>query len=256
MTHNLFDVSDKIAIVTGATRGIGQVLAEGLLDHGASVVLTGRSESLVQQVTDYEPGRALAIQADMADPESGDRIVEETLESFGRIDILINNAAITLPGAPPYEDATWNTTLDVNLTGAFRMARAAAEAMAETGGGSIVHIASIAGIVAMPGNPAYSAAKAGLRHLSKAMASDFAQHNIRVNTICPGYFATAMTQGSFNDPVRREARSANTMLGRWGQPPELLGPCLFLASEASSYVTGTDIIVDGGWTGMGMSQGL
>ena len=100
------DLNAKKILITGATRGIGQVLAEGLLDHGASVVLTGRSESLVQQVTDYEPDRALAIQADMADPESGDRIVEETLESFGRIDILINNAAITLPGAPPYEDAT------------------------------------------------------------------------------------------------------------------------------------------------------
>jgi NAD(P)-dependent dehydrogenase (short-subunit alcohol dehydrogenase family) len=252
MAANLFDVSEKVVIVTGASRGIGRAVAEGFLDHGARVVLSARSESLTDQVAAYDAESALAVRADMADPDAGQTVVEKTLEKFGRVDVLINNAAITLPGAPPYDDATWNTTLDVNLSGAFRMARAAATAIAETGGGSIIHIASIAGIVAMPGNPSYSAAKAGLRHLSKAMANDFATRDVRINTICPGYIVTDMTRASFLDPQRQAERSARTMMGRWGQPEELLGPCLFLASDASSYVTGIDLIVDGGWTGKGM----
>ena len=252
MPDNLFDVSEKVVIVTGASRGIGRAVAEGFLAHGARVVLSARSESLIAQVGGYDADRAIAVRADMSDADSGQQITRATLETFGRIDVLVNNAAITLPGAPPYDDATWQTTLDVNLSGAFRMARAAADAMVETGGGSIVHVASIAGIVAMPGNPSYSAAKAGLRHLSKAMANDYAERNIRINTICPGYFLTDMTRASYDDPQRQAERSSHTMMGRWGRPEELLGPCLFLASDASSYVTGIDLIVDGGWTGKGM----
>ena len=252
MPASLFDVSEKVVVVTGASRGIGRAVAEGFLDQGARVVLCARSESLTQQVAGYDTDHAQAVRADMAEAESGRQIVDATLGAFGRIDVLINNAAITLPGAPPYDDTTWQTTLDVNLSGAFRMARAAALAMVETGGGSIIHIASIAGIVAMPGNPSYSAAKAGLRHLSKAMANDFATRNVRINTVCPGYIVTDMTRASYDDPDRQAERSSHTMMGRWGQPEELLGPCLFLASDASSYVTGIDLIVDGGWTGKGM----
>ena len=161
MPDNLFDVSEKVVIVTGASRGIGRAVAEGFLANGARVVLSARSESLLEQAAGYDADRAIAVRADMADAESGQQITRAAVEAFGRIDVLVNNAAITLPGAPPYDDATWQTTLDVNLSGAFRMARAAADAMVETGGGSIVHVASIAGIVAMPGNPSYSAAKAG-----------------------------------------------------------------------------------------------
>ena len=252
MSANLFDVSEKVILVTGASRGIGRAVAEGLLEHGARVVLSARSESLLEQVASYDTDRVCGLRADMADPDSGRKIVDAALETFGRVDVLVNNAAITLPGAPPYDDATWDTTLEVNLSGAFRMARAAATAMLETGGGSIIHIASIAGIVAMPGNPSYSAAKAGLRHLSKAMANDFATRNVRINTICPGYIVTDMTRASYDDPERQAERSSHTMMGRWGRPEELLGPCLFLASDASSYVTGIDLIVDGGWTGKGM----
>ena len=252
MPTNLFDVTGKVVIVTGASRGIGRAVAEGLIDHGARVMLSARSESLLDQVACYDTDRARGGRADLADPDAGQAVVDATLAAFDRVDVLINNAAITLPGAPPYDDATWQTTLDVNLSGAFRMARAAAEAMVAGGGGSIIHVASIAGIVAMPGNPSYSAAKAGLRHLSKAMANDYAARNIRSNTICPGYFVTDMTRASYDDPQRQAERASHTMMGRWGQPGELLGPCLFLASDASSYVTGIDLIVDGGWTGKGM----
>ena len=128
MAANLFDVSEKVVIVTGASRGIGRAVAEGFLDHGARVVLSARSESLTDQVAAHDADRVLGVRADMADPDAGQTIVEKTLEAFGRVDVLINNAAITLPGAPPYDDDTWNTTLDVNLSGAFRMARAAATA--------------------------------------------------------------------------------------------------------------------------------
>ena len=232
----------KVALVTGGRTGIGNACAQRLAREGLRVITAQR-----ESADDFE-----TIPADLTDTDTPARIIDGVIERAGRLDVLVNNAAITLPGAPPYDDATWNTTLDVNLSGAFRMARAAATAMAETGGGSIIHIASIAGIVAMPGNPSYSAAKAGLRHLSKAMANDFATRDVRVNTICPGYIVTDMTRASFLDPQRQAERSARTMMGRWGQPEELLGPCLFLASDASSYVTGIDLVVDGGWTGKGM----
>lgn len=252
MNSNLFDVSEKVVVVTGASRGIGRAVAEGFLGQGARVILTARSESLLEQVSDYGTDRARAFRADMADPDAGHRICGCARDAFGRIDVLVNNAAVTLPGAPPYDDSTWQTTLDVNLTGAFRVARETANAMVDTGGGSIIQIASIAGTLGMPDNPSYQAAKAGLRQLSRAMARDYAASNIRVNTICPGYILTDMTRGSFEDPQRRAERTARTMLGRWGQPGELVGPCLFLASDASSYVTATDLFVDGGWSGKGM----
>ena len=132
------------------------------------------------------------------------------------------------------------------------MAREAAAVMREHGGGSIINIASIAGKLGMPDNPSYQVAKAGLRQLSRAMARDFADDGIRVNAICPGYILTDMTRGSYEDPQRRAERTERTMLGRWGDPNELIGPCLFLASEASSYMTATDLFVDGGWSGKGM----
>lgn len=252
MTHSLFDVSDKTVVVTGASRGIGRAVAEGFLEHGASVVLTARSASLESQVAAYGSDRVLAVPGDIGDPETAARICDETVTRFSTIDVLINNAALTLPGAPPYDDATWQTTLDVNLSGAFRMAREAAAVMREHGGGSIINIASIAGKLGMPDNPSYQVAKAGLRQLSRAMARDFADDGIRVNAICPGYILTDMTRGSYEDPQRRAERTERTMLGRWGDPNELIGPCLFLASEASSYMTATDLFVDGGWSGKGM----
>ena len=176
-----------------------------------------------------------------------------------RVDPAADIAAFLLsqPGSPlagePVPDPDDAAVNDLIVIYAGKVIGAqAAEAMVDTGGGSIIHIASIAGIVAMPGNPSYSAAKAGLRHLSKAMANDFATRNVRINTVCPGYIVTDMTRASYDDPDRQAERSSHTMMGRWGQPEELLGPCLFLASDASSYVTGIDLIVDGGWTGKGM----
>lgn len=252
MTRSLFDVSDKTVVVTGASRGIGRAVAEGFLEQGAAVVLTARSESLESQVDSYESNRALAVPGDIGDPTTAARICEAAVTRFTKIDVLVNNAALTLPGAPPYDDVTWQTTLDVNLSGAFRMAREAATVMREHDGGSIINIASIAGKLGMPDNPSYQAAKAGLRQLSRAMARDFAIDGIRVNAVCPGYILTDMTRGSYDDPQRRAERTERTMLGRWGDPGELVGPCLFLASEASSYVTATDLFVDGGWSGKGM----
>ncbi len=252
MNSNPFDVSQKVVVVTGASRGIGRAVAEGFLDQGARVILSARSESLLEQVREYRSDRARAFRADLAETDTGQRLCGCAIDAFGRIDVLVNNAAVTLPGAPPYADSTWQTTLDVNLTGAFRVARETANAMVDGGGGSIIQIASIAGTLGMPDNPSYQAAKAGLRQLSRAMARDFASSNIRVNTICPGYILTDMTRASFEDPQRRAERTAQTMLGRWGQPEELIGPCLFLASDASSYVTATDLFVDGGWSGKGM----
>ena len=242
----------KTAIVTGAARGTGAAIARLFVAEGAQVllgdVLTEPGRNLANELGEA----AVFVPHDVTRESDWGDVVSHALDLHGRIDVLVNNAAVTLPGAPPYADSTWQTTLDVNLTGAFRVARETANAMVDGGGGSIIQIASIAGTLGMPDNPSYQAAKAGLRQLSRAMARDFASSNIRVNTICPGYILTDMTRASFEDPQRRAERTAQTMLGRWGQPEELIGPCLFLASDASSYVTATDLFVDGGWSGKGM----
>jgi len=252
MSGELFDVSELVVIVTGASRGIGRAVAEGFAEHGARTVLVARSESLDEQVASYSNERVIGVRGDLGDPETPGRICRAACDRFGQIDVLVNNAAITLPGAAPYEDATWQAMIDVNLTGSFRMAREAAGSMRETGGGSIINVGSIAAVLGMPDNPAYQAAKGGLRQLTRAMARDFAADGIRVNCLCPGYILTDMTRASYEDPPRQAERSDRTLLGRWGDPSELVGPCLFLASPAASYITGTDLFVDGGWTAKGL----
>ena len=252
MNASLFSVKDKVVIVTGASRGIGRVVAEAFLDHGSRVVFVARSSDMVERVRQQPAERALAIQCDVAGPGAAERIRDATMSKFGRIDVLINNAAIALGGEDPYAEETWDRTLNVNLRSVFLLSRDVIAAMKQSGGGSIINFCSVAALLGFPDNPSYQAAKGGLRQLTKAMARDYAQHNIRINNIFPGYYLTAMTAASWADPVKRAARSSRSMMERWGKPEELVGPCIFFASEASAYITGCDLPVDGGWTAKGI----
>ena len=248
----LFSVKDKVVIVTGASRGIGRVVAEAFLDHGSRVVFVARSSDIVERIRQEPTERALAIQCDVATPGAAPQICDATVSKFERIDVLMNNAAISLPEEDPYAEETWDRTLNVNLRSVFLLSRAVIPVMKQQGRGSIINITSVGALLAFPGNPSYQAAKGGLRQLTKAMARDYAQDNIRVNNICPGYVRTAMTSASWADPAMRALRSNRIMMGRWGEPKDFIGPCIFLASEASAYITGCDLPVDGGWTANGI----
>jgi NAD(P)-dependent dehydrogenase (short-subunit alcohol dehydrogenase family) len=241
----LFSLTGKIAIVTGASRGIGFALADGLAAAGAQVVAIARSaqpRAPFSNAVEY-------ISADV----SGDigAVFAGVALAHGRIDILVNAAGITLPGAPD-EAALVNfeRSLQVNLTAPFACCLAARPHMPP--GSSIINVTSIGSIVGLPDNPGYAAAKGGLRMLTKGLAVDYGTSGIRVNALAPGYIHTDMTAKSFADPVLHEQRRAHTCLGRWGNVDDLLGAAIFLASNASSYITGHDLLVDGGWTAKGL----
>ena len=250
MPADRFSVADLVVVVTGATRGIGRAVAGGFLAAGAKVALVGRSESIREQIGVDE--RAIAIRADVSSAEDRQRICQQTQEQLGAIDVLVNNAGITRSGEGEYLEEDWDATLDVNLKAPFFLSQLVAQGMRDQQGGSIVNIGSIGARVGMPDNPAYQAAKGGLLQLTRAMARDWAGWNVRVNQVNPGYIHTEMSAVSYADPEKREERAERTMLGRWGTPDDLVGACLFLASAASSYMTGTDINVDGGWIAKGM----
>ena len=253
MPSSLFSLDGGVVIVTGASRGLGHAIAQGFLDHQARLVAVARSSSIRGAFPGAPRDRWLAVQADVTEPGAVARIRDAACERFDRIDVLVNNAGMTRPQDRPYEgDEVWDETLALNLKAPFLLSGAVAETMKRQGGGAIIHIASINAMMGFPGNPSYQASKGGLRQLSRAMARDWGQYNIRVNSICPGYFRTAMGARTYADPVLREERSSRTLLGRWGEPEELVGACIFLASSAASYVTGSDLMVDGGWTAKGL----
>lgn len=243
-----FDLTGRVALVTGASRGIGNAVALGLAGAGAKVFGCGRS--FAPQV---DEGVFSYRSCDITHSFDFCGFVEEVFVKLGRIDILVNAAGITLP-AMTVEDpaAAFRKTIDCNLTAVFECCRAVIPFMNRNEYGSIINVTSIAAKLGFPGNPGYVASKAGLSALTRSLALDYGAQGVRVNSLVPGYIRTAMTQASYADPQRREARAARTMLGRWGKPEELVGAVVFLASPASGYVTGTDLYVDGGWVAKGL----
>lgn len=245
---DLFRLDGRVAIVTGASRGIGNAVALGLASAGATVFGLGRSPAAQGDAIDF-----LYRTCDVTDSAAFGKLVKEIFDGQGRIDILVNAAGITLP-AQTAEDpsSAFRQTLACNLTAVFDCCRAVLPFMQRSGYGSIINVTSIGAALGFPGNPGYVASKGGLAALTRSFALDHGTQGIRVNNLVPGYVRTAMTQASHADPVRRESRAARTMLGRWGEPDELAGAAIFLASPASSYVTGTDLYVDGGWAAKGL----
>ncbi|WNZ21555.1 glucose 1-dehydrogenase [Leptolyngbya sp. NK1-12] len=255
MEYNLFDLSGKVAIVTGSGRGLGAAMAQGLAAHQAQVVVCDRDLEAAHQVAQSiqsTGGTAAATFVDVTSKQSCGALIQFAVSQFGSVNILVNNAGIDIiKPAIELAEAEWDKILDVNLKGQFLCAQAAAKQMMHQGqGGSIIFISSIASVVGITNLVAYSAAKGGINQLTRVMALEWAAQKIRVNAIAPGYFENIMqgAKAEHNNPEKQQQIATFTPLKRRGQPQELVGPVVFLASDASSYVTGTVLYVDGGYT--------
>ena len=245
-----FDLTGKTAIVTGANTGLGQAITIALAQAGADVALVGRSSMReTQTAVEAAGGRALSIQADLSTLEPIDRIMEETLAWSGRADILVNNAGIIRRAdALDFTEADWDAVMDVNLKTVFFLSRAfARHLVANTRSGKIINIASLLSFQGGIRIPSYTASKSGLAGLTRLLACEWAAKGINVNAIAPGYFSTNNTEALRADPERNAAILSRIPAGHWGQPEELGGAAVFLASSASDYVHGVVLPVDGGW---------
>ncbi|MCB1055187.1 MAG: 2-dehydro-3-deoxy-D-gluconate 5-dehydrogenase KduD [Acidobacteria bacterium] len=245
-----FSLDGKAAIVTGASRGLGQGIAVGLAEAGADVALVHHSDASETKARIEALGRrCLDLRADLADRSSVPMIVEKTVEVLGGIDILVNNAGI-IRRAPltEFTEKDWDDVMDVNLRALFFLSQAAARVMIEQGrGGKILNVASMLSYQGGILVPSYTASKSAVLGLTRLMANELAPHGIQVNGIAPGYMATDNTKPLREDPVRNEAILARIPAGRWGSPEDLQGVAVFLASAASDYMQGFTIAVDGGW---------
>jgi NAD(P)-dependent dehydrogenase (short-subunit alcohol dehydrogenase family) len=239
----------KVAIITGSSRGIGQGIAVRFAKEGAKVVVNGRSEEAMKETLDLikkAGGTAIGVAADVSDAAQVKKLVSETVKKFGKLDIMVNNAGI-VDEAPITEMTaeTWNKMIAVDLTGVFYGIQEAAKAMKK--GGAIINTSSIAALMGFNGLAHYCAAKGGVLSLTQEAAVELAPKKIRVNAIAPGFIETDMTKSIRDDPAEMKSTLARIPLKRLGQPADVAGAALFLASEDSSYITGQLIVVDGGW---------
>jgi len=250
----MFNLKDKVAIITGARRGMGRTHALTLAKAGAKVVVSDISLEDCQKVVEEiekEKGEAIAVKCDVTKKEEVDEMVKRTIEKFSKVDILVNNAGICQ--FKPFLELTeeeWDKTLDINLKGYFLCAQAAAKEMAKQKSGVIVNIASVAmgqQGVGFPSIVHYCASKGGIVAMTEALAAELAPYNIRVNAVAPGMIDTPMIEATKSDPKVMEATLARIPMHRAGKPEEVSNLVLFLASDGSSYMTGSTVVVDGGW---------
>ncbi len=252
--ETLFRLDGKTAVVTGASSGLGVVFAHALAAAGASVVVSARRrERLEQLASEIEDagGQALAVPCDVTREEDVDALATRALERFGRVDVLVANAGISDPRPAEQEPLeVWHQVLAVNLTGVFLCNRRFGAAMLEQGSGSIVNIASVLGVVGAGQIPqaSYTASKGGVVNMTRELAAQWSRRGVRVNAIGPGWFESEMTEEMFASDQGVRWIRRKTPMGRPGRGEELAGPVVFLASDASSYVTGQILLVDGGWT--------
>lgn len=246
-----FRLPGKTALVTGGSRGIGRAIALGLAEAGADVVLASRKlpdlESVAQEIS--QMGRkALPVSTNMRNLSDIDNLVSKSADEFGHIDILVNNAGtnVTFGSVFDVDEKAWDITMGLNLKGYFFLSQAIGKIMRQKGGGSIINVGSIDGIRPRVGAGVYSISKAGIIMLTQVLAEEWGQHNIRVNAVAPGIIRTRFSEALWGNPVIRESTEDSTALGRIAEPEEIVDAALFLASEASSYMTGQTIVLDGG----------
>jgi NAD(P)-dependent dehydrogenase (short-subunit alcohol dehydrogenase family) len=253
MTMSPFDLTGRAAFVTGASRGIGQVIAVAMAEAGADVALVARSEDgladTAEQVTAV--GRkAVVIPADVTDQVAVEDAAAAAIDQLGFVDIVVNNAGGSnfMVGFRDLRLSGWDKLMQLNLNSAVYVCHAFAGHLLERRKGSVVNVASVAGVASSPLLAPYGAAKAGLISLTKSLAVEWAPEGIRVNALCPGWTATALNRNLWDDPTTGPATIATVPMQRWGRPEEMAGPAVFLASDASSFMTGQVLVVDGGQT--------
>ena len=247
-----FKLDGKVALVTGAATGLGQAIAIGLAEAGADVACHGNSrspESTCEAISRMGR-RTFAVSGDLAKKETPGVLIEKTVNQFGRLDVLVNNAG-TIRRAPAfdYSQDDWTTVIEVNLSAVFRLSQLAGRQMLAQGCGKIINIASLLSFQGGITVPAYAAAKGGVAQLTKALANEWAGKGINVNAIAPGYMRTSNTKALQEDETRNRQILERIPAGRWGEPSDLAGAVVFLSSAASDYVNGEVLVVDGGWMG-------
>ncbi|SON54222.1 3-oxoacyl-[acyl-carrier-protein] reductase FabG [Hartmannibacter diazotrophicus] len=252
MSLDQFRLDGKVALITGGNRGIGLAIAKLFLEAGAKCMLTGRSETVeLTELLAGNPDTSSWIAADVTEPDTGEKLVAATLEKFGSLDVLVNNAGVAANGNfHEFDDEKLAYIMETNLIAPFRIARAAIRPMLEKGAGAIVNIGSISGMVSNKPQlqVAYNSSKAAVHQMTTTMAFEYAGRGIRVNALAPGYVVSDMTKGGIAREDWNRTWTENTPMGRFAQPEEMATCALFLASDAASYVTGATLVADGGYT--------
>lgn len=253
MADSLFSVEGQVVLVSGGTRGIGRALAEGFCERGATVVVTGRepavAETAAGEIAAETKGKCFGLGCDVAQKAQIDKCVADVVARHGRIDTLVNVAGVNRrkPAADVTEE-DWDFIIDTNLRGAFFMSQAVGKQMVAQKGGSQIQICSLNNYGPLPWVLPYAASKAAVGHMTRVLAMEWGSHGVRVNAIAPGYILTDLSKKLWSNPMMQEWNTANTPLRRLGQPDDMNGAAIFLASKASSFMTGQIIFVDGGFS--------
>jgi NAD(P)-dependent dehydrogenase (short-subunit alcohol dehydrogenase family) len=247
--NDLFSINNKIIIITGGSGGIGSELSNKMSEQGAIIYSLDKKFSKMRKNS-----KVIQKKCNILNKNQLKKVCKEIFEKHKKIDVLINCAGITKSGKSGNEYSTkdWRETIDVNLTGSFLTSQSVIKYMKKNKNGSIINITSINAELGFPNNPAYVASKGGLKMLTKSLAKDNGKFGIRVNNLGPGYIGTGMVKKSYKNKKEHSLRENHTILGRWGTTEDLVGPCIFLASNASNYITAQDIYVDGGWLSNGL----